>query len=73
VKTRKYVEVLYEPDLQNWNEVIEQELKRRGFRHGQVTVICRPFKRLKDVTSSKAIFPQNGSNHDNVTDLPEND
>ena len=44
LKTRKYVEVLYDPDLQNWNEVIEQELRRRGIRHGQVTLIVRPKK-----------------------------
>lgn len=44
MKTRKYVEIFYDPYRCNWDAVIDQELKRRGLRNGQVTVICRPFK-----------------------------
>ena len=47
MKTRKFVEVFYNPKLKNWGAVIETELKRLGLKRGKVTVICRPFKRLK--------------------------
>ena len=47
MKARKYVEIFYDPERCNWDKVTELELKRRGLRHGQVTVICRPFKRVK--------------------------
>ena len=36
------MEIFYDPDLRNWDAVTEQELKRRGLQHGQVTVICKP-------------------------------
>ena len=42
IKCRKYVEVHYDPALRNWEAAIEEELKRRGLQHGQVTVICKP-------------------------------
>ena len=47
VKARKFVEVSYNPDLRNWDKAIQQELRRRGLERGKVTVICRPFKRVK--------------------------
>ena len=47
MKTRKYVEVLYDPILKNWDAVTEQELKRRGLERGKVTVICRPYSGSK--------------------------
>jgi hypothetical protein len=53
MKTRKYVEVFYDPDRCNWDAAIEQELKRRGLEHGQATVICRPFQRLKSGSAVK--------------------
>ena len=46
-KTRKFVEIFYNPDRRDCDAVIERELKRRGLRRGQVTVIC---KRKKDRT-----------------------
>lgn len=42
IKSRKYIEVFYDPGLKNWDEVIEAELKRCGLEHGAVTVICKP-------------------------------
>ena len=42
MKKRKYVEVFYDHDLRNWDEVIDQELKRRGLEHAKITVIARP-------------------------------
>jgi hypothetical protein len=50
MKTRKFVDVYYNPDLKNWDEAINKELSRLGLRHGQVTVICRPLKHLKSGT-----------------------
>jgi hypothetical protein len=47
MKKRKFVEFYYDPGQSDWNVVIEAELKRRGLRRGRVTVICRPFKRVK--------------------------
>jgi len=44
MRIKKYLEVEYDPNLKNWDAVTEQELKRRGLRHGQVTVICKPKK-----------------------------
>jgi len=55
MKVRKYVSVYYDPDLKNWDEVIDQELKRLGLRHGQATVICRPSKHLKSVHSNETL------------------
>jgi hypothetical protein len=51
MKTRKYVEVFYDPDRCNWDAVINQELKRLGLQDSQVTVICRPIQRLKGAPS----------------------
>ena len=44
VKKRKFVEVFYDPEQNDFDTVIEQELKRLGLQHGQVTLICKPKK-----------------------------
>jgi len=44
INPRKYVEIFYDPDLKNWDEVIDRELKRLGLEHGKATVICWPRK-----------------------------
>jgi hypothetical protein len=49
------LEVYYNSNLRNWDKAIEQELKRRGLRHGQVTVICRPKKAVPAERIAKSI------------------
>ena len=44
-KKRKYLEIFYDANLKNWDEVINRELKRLGLERGSVTVIARPRKR----------------------------
>ena len=56
IKARKYVEILYDPDLRNWDAATKAELKRRGLEHSEVTVICKPLKHLKSGLGSETLW-----------------
>ena len=53
MKAKKFVEVFYNPDFRNWDKAIQQELRRRGLKHSQATVICRPFNGSKKRSSKE--------------------
>jgi hypothetical protein len=38
----KSIEVYYDSRLENWDEVIDRELERKGLNPGEVTVIALP-------------------------------